>query len=199
VLALVALIVAVAVTGSLLPSRVIDPTRARIASLYLPMIATEWALAFYCAWFVPRVRRIRFVRGDVVVAVVLVAIVVAIESVFSSATGSVRSASIMALLPRMIGEHVVWIAVALSAGICEEIVYRGYFQSQLAAMTRSTFAGIALQAVLFGIAHASQGWSSMLRFAFYGALFGIVAGARRSLAPTILAHTMIDLAGGFLR
>ncbi len=198
-LALVALIVAVAVTGSLLPPREIDPARARIASLYLPMIATEWALAFYGVWFVPGVRRIRFVRGDVVVAVVLVAIVVAIESIFSSATRSMRSASIMALLPRTLGEHVVWIGVALSAGICEEIVYRGYLQSQLAAMSRSIFAGIALQAVLFGIAHASQGWSSMFRFAFYGALFGIVAHTRRSLAPTILAHTMIDLAGGFLR
>jgi hypothetical protein len=47
--------------------------------------------------------------------------------------------------------------VAITAGICEEIVYRGYLQRQLSAFTGSLPIAVCLQAAIFGAAHLYQG------------------------------------------
>jgi Type II CAAX prenyl endopeptidase Rce1-like len=39
------------------------------------------------------------------------------------------------LLPTTLAESIGWSVVAITAGICEEIVYRGYLQRQLSAFT----------------------------------------------------------------
>lgn len=102
------------------------------------------------------------------------------------------------LLPGNGVERLGWAAVALSAGFCEEVVYRGYLQSQLAWFTRREGAGILLQALLFGIAHGEQGGAAALRSVVYGVLFGVVARWRRSLWPGIVCHVAIDLTSGFV-
>src|ERR1041385_2278110 len=55
---------------------------------------------------------------------------------------SAKSVGIM--LPRGWLEAGLWIAVSVSAGICEEIIFRGYFQKQLAAYTRSAAVAVVL-------------------------------------------------------
>ena len=54
-------------------------------------------------------------------------------------------------------EVCLWILLSVSGGICEEIIYRGYFQQQLHAATRSVAAAVVLQGLLFGLVHAYQG------------------------------------------
>jgi CAAX protease family protein len=39
----------------------------------------------------------------------------------------------------------LWILLSISAGVCEEIMYRGYLQRQVSAATRSLAAGVILQ------------------------------------------------------
>jgi uncharacterized protein len=52
----------------------------------------------------------------------------------------------------------LWILLSISAGICEEIVFRGYLQQQFQAATRSIVAAVILQGAVFGMAHTYQGW-----------------------------------------
>lgn len=94
----------------------------------------------------------------------------------------------------------MWLRMALSltAGICEEAIYRGYFQRQFIAMTRNVAAGIALSAALFGAAHLYQGISHTLQIALLGVMRGIVAYWCRSVRPGMIAHALQDVLGGLV-
>lgn len=121
----------------------------------------------------------------------VVVVIVGTESVWRSLM--VRpNAPTPALLPHPSAELGAWLFVACVVGVCEEIVYRGYLQRQLAAFTRSTALGGILSAVLFGVAHLEQGAGVATRAAVYGLVLGAVAHRRRSLVPGMIAHVVID-------
>jgi hypothetical protein len=76
--------------------------------------------------------------------------------------------------------------VAVSAGFCEELVFRGYFQRQFLALTGSAGAAVALQALVFGVGHSYEGAWAVAKITAYGILFGLLAAWRRSLRPGML-------------
>lgn len=108
------------------------------------------------------------------------------------------SAALKYLLPHTILENAVFLLLALTAGICEEMIFRGYLQHQLTAWTRNAAAGIVLQGILFGVAHAYQGSRMMIVIAVYGCMFGSLAYWRKSLRPGMLAHFLQDGVGGLM-
>jgi membrane protease YdiL (CAAX protease family) len=75
------------------------------------------------------------------------------QQVVASPSGS----PVQSMLPVTRPEMLAWIILAGSAGISEELAFRGYFQRQLRAMTGSVAAALGLQAVLFGVSHGYQG------------------------------------------
>ena len=99
------------------------------------------------------------------------------------------------LLPRGILESLVWIPVALSAGFCEEVAFRGYLQKQFQAITGSVGWAIALQAIVFGIGHLYEGVGPVARITLFGVLFGLLALWRKSLRPGMIAHAWSDIFG----
>jgi membrane protease YdiL (CAAX protease family) len=103
------------------------------------------------------------------------------------------------LLPHSVPESVLWVFVSVIAGACEEIVFRGYLQRQLAALTGSMTAGILLQAVAFGLSHGYQGRASMAITGLYGLVLGIVAWWRGNVRASALAHAATDIVGGLTR
>jgi membrane protease YdiL (CAAX protease family) len=92
-----------------------------------------------------------------------------------------------------------WIVVSFAAGIGEEISFRGYLQGQLERMTSSQSAAVLLQAAAFAIPHLYQGWRAAAGAGLYGLAFGVLAAARGSLRPGILAHALVDVVGGTFR
>lgn len=112
--------------------------------------------------------------------------------------GSSDPRNITSMLPRTAVEIFVWIFVSVSAGICEEFVYRGYLQQQFAAMTGSGTAALLLQAIAFGVSHAYQGWKPVVTITVLGALYGLLAQWRRSLVPGMAAHAWGDIYSGWL-
>jgi membrane protease YdiL (CAAX protease family) len=100
------------------------------------------------------------------------------------------------LLPHRAGEFLVWIALSVSAGICEEAIFRGYLQHQFAAFTRSAPAGIILSAIAFGAGHAYQGARMTILIAVYGLMFGLLAHWRSSVRPGMIAHAWQDSLSG---
>ena len=208
---LVAWIVLVNVVG-LVSSRDETPATPRlygskIAGAYLPAVLAEWLLVAYVI-FLPRRRgALAYLMGrrwnvptrwlgDAACALALVLVVVGCELISARFLGVQQNPAIVALLPRTIEERCAWAFVAASAGFCEELVYRGYLRAQLTGLVRSAWLANALQALLFGFAHAEQGPSAMIRFAFYGFAFGIVAARRESLLPCVAGHVSVDLFAG---
>jgi CAAX protease family protein len=102
------------------------------------------------------------------------------------------------MMPQTWFEVILWVLMSITAGFCEEVIFRGYLLRQFSALTRSVVGGIILQAVLFGLSHGYQGWKLMLLISIYGACFGVFARWRRSLRPGMLAHALEDAAGGIL-
>jgi len=96
------------------------------------------------------------------------------------------------LLPRTAAEMVSYVALCVTAGFCEEFLFRGYLQRQFLAWSGSVEAAVALQAVVFGIGHLYQGWKGALTITLYGAMFGILAVIRKSLRPGMIQHAMQD-------
>jgi membrane protease YdiL (CAAX protease family) len=100
------------------------------------------------------------------------------------------------LMPRGALEMVLWVVVSITAGFCEEFVFRGYLQKQFFALTGSTVVAIGAQAVVFGAAHGYQGVKGMITITLYGALFGVLAVMRKSLRPGMIQHAMQDSFAG---
>ena len=110
---------------------------------------------------------------------------------------NVRSLSPM--LPKTGIEIAAWVLVSLTAGVAEELVFRGYFQRQFEALTQRPLAALAMQAALFGVSHGYQGISACVKITVIGAMFGALALWRRSLRPGMLAHAWTDIASGIFR
>lgn len=92
----------------------------------------------------------------------------------------------------------VWvIGVAwLAAGLGEELLYRGFLMdrlSRLPGLGRSTWAVLAVQAVLFGLPHAYQGAGGMVVTGLVGLwLGGVFLKTGRNLWAVVLAHAAVD-------
>ncbi len=95
-------------------------------------------------------------------------------------------------------EILIFLALAATAGFCEEIIFRGYFQRQFASWTGLTFVGVLGQAVLFGASHGYEGTTKMVLIGVFALMFGTLAWWRRSLRPGIIAHAWQDGFAGLL-
>jgi membrane protease YdiL (CAAX protease family) len=102
----------------------------------------------------------------------------------------------VSMLPERGIELTLWIALSVTAGICEETIFRGYLQRQFMALTKSAPAGILLSAATFGAVHAYQGFRTMILIALYGVMFGILAHWRGSVRPGMIAHAWNDSFNG---
>jgi len=103
---------------------------------------------------------------------------------------------VQAMVPHGGAEIAAWIALSLTAGICEETVFRGYLQKQFMALTQSAPAGILISGIAFGTAHTYQGWRMVVLISVLGTMLGVLAYWRRSLRPGMILHTWQDSLGG---
>ncbi len=100
---------------------------------------------------------------------------------------------IAALVPRGPRERGWYAAVALSAGIGEELVFRGFFMHLLSDLGLRGAALIGVAALIFGLAHLYQGIAGVLLTSLMGILLSVVYLATGSLIAAMVIHTLIDL------
>jgi uncharacterized protein len=104
-----------------------------------------------------------------------------------------------ALVPVTNSERLVWIVVAISAGICEEIVFRGWLLTTLHDQIGLAGKSLLLAgALIFGLAHAYQKVSGVIITALAGAFFCVIYIKTGSLLFPILLHGLVDLRFAFL-
>lgn len=105
------------------------------------------------------------------------------------------SASVVAMLPRTTRERRQFVWVALTAGIAEEVVYRGFFLAVVAALLPHlpVVVWVAVVSVGFGLAHAYQGPGGMVGSMILGALLAALYLVSGSLLAPVVLHAAIDL------
>ncbi len=177
--------------------------------LYTSLIAAQWLLLrFVTAAGLRRTgsrlrdllgerwRSWREVARDVAIALVVWGVWGLAEAGGNRIFGPDSGNAISALLPRGPAETGLWILLSLSAGFCEETVFRGYLQRQFLALTGSVPLAVLIQAVIFGISHGYQGLRNVVTITIFGFLFGGIAAWRRSLKPGMILHAWTDIFSG---
>lgn len=101
------------------------------------------------------------------------------------------------LLPAHSKEWPLFALFAVTAGICEELLFRGFLQWVLLSYV-GLWPSVVLQVAIFGIAHAYQGGAGMLRTGFVGAFLTVVVLLSGSLYPAMVLHALMDLQAGRL-
>ncbi len=99
------------------------------------------------------------------------------------------------ILPRTRAERNVFFLVAITAGIWEELLYRGFLFWFLAPYA-GLIGAAAISTFVFGIGHIYQGWRGASRATAIGLLFAVLYAFSASLWWLIWAHALVDVFGG---
>lgn len=99
------------------------------------------------------------------------------------------------LLPSTAEERKWWWAVCTTAGICEEVVYRGFLLNYLHIMPwhLSLTWALVVSSIIFGIGHLYQGIAGAIQTAVIGFLFGGLFVITGSLLLPVVLHGVMDL------
>jgi membrane protease YdiL (CAAX protease family) len=177
---------------------------------YAVVLTAEWLITAFI-WFGYRLRglSVRTLAGDMAtgwrpilrdlgLAIAFLIVANIILGILGQLIHATPGQSVRNFLPHTGLEVATFLLLALTAGICEEVIYRGYLQQQFTVWTRNVAAGIVIQSIVFGVSHAYQGLGMVLTISVYGCLFGLLAYWRRSLRPGMMAHFIQDGVGGLL-
>jgi len=100
------------------------------------------------------------------------------------------------LMPVTRRDRALFVGVSVTAGVCEEIVFRGFLIHVLHTSTGSLPLALLLSSGAFGVAHAYQQPIGAVRAALLGLILAIPFVYTGSLVPSIIAHAMIDILSG---
>lgn len=187
----------------------------RAIPIYLAAIGMDWALLYYCWAAVHRFGgNLRTLTGgrwtssqevfkDMGIAVPFLLVwestAYGVARLLAGAAGSNSAKAVDSLLPQSLIEILIWIGTSITAGVCEEIVFRGFLQRQLHALTGNMAVAVFGQGLVFGLFHSYQGWRNVLVIAVLGVLYGLLAAWRRNLRINIVAHSFTDVWEGWLK
>jgi membrane protease YdiL (CAAX protease family) len=107
----------------------------------------------------------------------------------------IAPAEVGALLPRTAKERRSFSTLALTAGLCEELLYRGFLLAVVAAEAPALgpWRLVLVSALAFAVAHTYQGVPGMLTAGVLGAGFAVLFLGSGSLLLPVLFHALIDL------
>jgi len=179
-------------------------------SSYLTVLVVEW-LPVLLIWRALRSRgmplatligdrwpnALAFLRDLGLGAALLVVAALVIDPLGSLLGAKALEGTLTRLIPQTPLQLAVFLVMALSAGFCEELIFRGYLMRQFSAWTGSRTAGLLLQGIVFGLAHAYYRWV-MVAITVLAWLLGLLARWRRSLLPGMLFHAVQDSLGGVI-
>jgi membrane protease YdiL (CAAX protease family) len=100
------------------------------------------------------------------------------------------------LLPVSLSEYLPYSALAVTAGVCEEFIYRGFVIAALSRAGLPLWLVVILSSILFGLAHAYQGRSGIVSTGIFGVLLALGRLWLGNLVPVMMWHAGLDLAAG---
>lgn len=100
------------------------------------------------------------------------------------------------ITPNTSEEFALFILMSLSAGVWEELVYRGFLVWFLVPLA-GAIGAIVISALIFGLAHIYQGVRGFVASTVLGLVFAALYLFTASLWWLMVLHAVIDMAGGF--
>jgi uncharacterized protein len=104
------------------------------------------------------------------------------------------------IMPQTPIESLAFVALALTAGLSEEFVYRGFvlaiFRRAFAGSVSGTFVAIIVSSLWFALAHLYQGRRGIITTFVVGLLFSVVRTWSGNLVPAVVGHIGVDLVAG---
>jgi len=107
-----------------------------------------------------------------------------------------RARIVQFFMPKDGSERLRWAAIALLAGITEEITWRGVQFALLFRLTHNPLLAAILSAASFSISHVIQGWRGALAVVPFALSFQLLAWLAGSLYVAMAVHFLYDLAAG---
>jgi len=89
-----------------------------------------------------------------------------------------------------------WALVSLSAGVAEELAYRGVASAILLYAGLPAWVVVLLVSAAFGLAHANRGWIHVAATFGIGGLLHVLVLASGSLWPAMAVHAVYDFLAG---
>lgn len=179
--------------------------------LYASTIAFQWLLVAIVGWRVwahgysaEQLGLVFRHRTTLVVAGVVGAVVIAtlqwlnLRRVSRIPPGSRGPLQAIAdrILPQTMIELPPYVALAITAGLCEEFLYRGFAMAALANAGLRAWLVVLVSSILFGLAHSYQGRGGIVMTFVVGLALGTSRLAYNSLVPAIFWHSAIDIVAG---
>ena len=131
----------------------------------------------------------------VVGLVVSVGLLVGLRGRVDHGVEVVAPAEVVTLMPRTAAERRGFLGVALTAGICEEVLYRGALLAIAVVLLPGLGAGrlVLVGALVFALAHTYQGVTGMLTALVLGGCLAVLYLGSGSLLLPVLYHVLVDL------
>jgi len=107
-----------------------------------------------------------------------------------------RERKLHLFMPRTRAERILWVAVAVAAGVSEEVTYRGVMFALVTGMTGSAAAGAVIASLIFGVSHIVQGWKSAAIITGIALLLHGLVALSGTLLLAIAIHSIYDVAAG---
>lgn len=101
------------------------------------------------------------------------------------------------MLPGNADEYRWFVILSIVAGICEELMCRGYLVWVLQALV-GLLPAVLLSAAIFGVGHMYQGWRGVVKTGTVGLVMSAIVIAGGWLVPAMLVHALIDATSGLL-
>jgi membrane protease YdiL (CAAX protease family) len=190
-------------------------SHSKAIPIYLTAIFMDWALLYYCFGGVHhrggsfcalaggRWSSWKSVAVDLAIVlpfwVLWEGAAYGVRCLLAGTAGPGSAKTVDSLLPQSLLEVLIWIATSITAGICEEMVFRGYVQRQLHALSGNVVAAVLGQGLVFGLFHSYQGWTNVIVISVLGVLYGALAAWRGNLRANIIAHAWTDVWEGWLK
>jgi len=93
-------------------------------------------------------------------------------------------------------QYFIW-GVSITAGVCEELLFRGYLMNFLSQYL-PVYGAVLLSSLAFGLPHIYQGPLHVIRTAVMGLVMALVYLATDSIFIPIVLHALLDIYGGIL-
>jgi len=106
-----------------------------------------------------------------------------------------KFADVVFIIPRSAREYRWFQAVSWTAGVCEELLYRGFLTWIVAAYAGAA-AALVIVSLAFGSGHAYQGRKGVLKTAAVGFVLGCVVLLGGWLIPAMFIHGVVDSSSG---
>lgn len=187
----------------------VTPDRVR---LYAQTMAAQWAgflLLLAAWWWLDRPLADLGVHGELGAGFLLVAVLGTLTlGALGVLTWRSRRASpeqkraareqlgdLLPFLPQDDRDLRTFFALSVTAGVVEELLYRGFALWAL-AQWMPLWAAVLLSSVAFGLAHSYQGVGGMLRTGVMGLVFAVLFVASGSIWLPMLFHALFDVVQG---